>query len=79
MAHPEIRRAVTETRLKAIKLADSKKWKVLNKELILDKIAPARQLVVELKEESQKITRKLDFLEAILYRQYFRNAKHSKF
>ena len=79
MAHPEIRRAVTETRLKTIKLADSNKWKVLNKELILDKTVPARQLVVELKEESKKITRKLDFLEAVLYRQYFKNAKHSKF
>ena len=79
MAHPEIRRAVTETRLKAIKLADSNKWKVLNKELILDKTVPARQLVVELKEESLKITRKLDHLEGILYRQYFRNVKHSKF
>ena len=79
MAHSEIRRAVTETRLKAIKLADSKKWKVLNKELILDKIAPARQLVVELKEENLKITRKLSYLEAVLYREYFKNAKHSKF
>ena len=73
MAHPEIRRAVTETRLKAIKLADSNKWKVLNKELILDKTVPARHLIVELKEESLKITRKLDYLDAILYRHYFRN------
>mgnify|MGYP003140029743 CR=1 FL=1 len=79
MAHPEIRRAVTETRLKTIKLADSNKWKVLNKELILDKTVPARALIVELKEESLKITRKLDFIEAVLYRHYYRNAKHSKF
>jgi hypothetical protein len=79
MAHPEIRRAVTETRLKAIKLADSNISLVLNKELILDKTVPARQLVVELKEENLKITRKLDHLEGILYRQYFRNVKHSKF
>ena len=79
MAHPEIRRAVSETRLKAIKLADSNKWKILNKELILDKTVPARHLIVELKEESLKITRKLDHLEGILYRQYFRNVKHSKF
>ena len=73
MAHPEIRRAVTETRLKAIKLADSNKWKVLNKELILDKTVPARHLVVELKEENLKILRKLDHLEAILYRLYYQN------
>ena len=79
MAHPEIRRAVTEKSTRTIKLADSNKWKVLNKELILDKTVPARKLVVELKEESRKITRKLDFLEAVLYRQYFKNAKHSKF
>ena len=68
MAHSEIRRAVTETRLKAIKLADSNKWKILNKELILDKTVPARKLVVDLKEENKKIARKLDFLEAVLYR-----------
>ena len=73
MAYPEIRRAVSETRLKAIKLADSNKWKVLNKDLILDKTVPARQLVVELKEENLKITRKLDYLEAVLLRQYYRN------
>ncbi len=79
MAHPEIRRAVTETRLKAIKLADSNKWKILNKELILDKTAIARHLVVELKEESLKITRKLSHLEGILYREYFKNVKQSKF
>ena len=73
MAYPEIRRAVSEIRLKTIKLADSKKWKVLNKELILDKTVPARKLVVELKEESLKITRKLDYLEAVLLRKYYRN------
>ena len=77
MAHPEIRRAVSETRLKAIKLADSNKWKVLNKDLILDKTVPARQLVVELKEENIKITRKLDYLEAVLLRKYYRNLSKS--
>jgi len=77
MSNADIRRAVSETRLKTIKLADSNKWKILNKELILDKTVPARKLVVDLKEENKKIARKLDFLEAVLYRKYYRNAKHS--
>ena len=77
MSNADIRRAVSETRLKTIKLADSNKWKILNKELILDKTVPARKLVVDLKEENKKIARKLDFLEAVLYRKYYRNVKHS--
>ena len=79
MSNADIRRAVSETRLKTIKLADSNKWKVLNKELILDKTVPARKLVVDLKEENKKIARKLDFLEAVLYRKYYRNVKHSNY
>ena len=79
MSNADIRRAVSETRLKTIKLADSNKWKILNKELILDKTVPARRLVVDLKEENKKIARKLDYLEAILYRKYYRNVKHSNY
>ena len=79
MSNADIRRAVSETRLKTIKLADSDKWKILNKELILDKTVPARKLVVDLKEENKKIARKLDFLEAVLYRKYYRNVKHSNY
>ena len=79
MSNADIRRAVSETRLKTIKLADSNKWKILNKELILDKTVPARKLVVDLKEENKKIARKLDYLEAILYRKYYRNVKHSNY
>ena len=79
MSNADIRRAVSETRLKTIKLADSNKWKVLNKELILDRSVPARKLVVDLKEENKKIARKLDFLEAVLYRKYYRNVKHSNY
>ena len=79
MSNADIRRAVSETRLKTIKLADSNKWKILNKELILDRSLPARKLVVDLKEENQKIARKLDYLEAILYRKYYRNVKHSNY
>ena len=79
MSNADIRRAVSETRLKTIKLADSNKWKILNKELILDKTVPARKLVVDLKEENKKIARKLDFLEAVLYRKYYRNVKHSNY
>ena len=79
MSNADIRRAVSETRLKTIKLADSNKWKILNKELILDKTVPARRLVVDLKEENKKIARKLDFLEAVLYRKYYRNVKHSNY
>ena len=77
MSNADIRRAVSETRLKTIKLADSNKSKILNKELILGKTVPARQLVVDLIEENKKIARKLSFLEAILYRKYYRNVKHS--
>ena len=73
MAHSEIRKVVTDTRLKTLKLADSSKWKILNKFLILKKTNEARKLLVELKEENLKIQRKLDFLDAILYRLYYRN------
>ena len=73
MSNADIRRAVSETRLKTIKLADSNKWKILNKELILDKTVPARKLVVDLKEENIKISRKLDYRDAILYRLYYQN------
>ena len=77
MAHSEIRKVVTETRLKTLKLADSNKWKVLNKELILKKTVNARKLLVELKEENLKISRKLDYLDAVLYRLYYRNLSKS--
>jgi len=73
MAHSELRRAVSETKLRSRKLWESKKWQLLNKELVLDKTVPARQLVVELREENLKIQRKLDYLEAILYRLYYKN------
>ena len=73
MAHSELRRAVSETKLKTRKLWESNKWQILNKELVLDKTALARKLVVELKEENLRITRKLDYLDAILYRLYNRN------
>ena len=73
MAHTELRRAVSETKLKTRKLWESNKWQILNKELVLDKTALARKLVVELKEENLKITRKLDHLDAVLYRLYNRN------
>ena len=73
MAHSEIRKVVTDTRLKTLKLADSSKWKILNKNLILKKTNEARKLLVELKEENLKITRKLDYLDAILYRLYYQN------
>ena len=73
MAHSELRRAVSETKLKTRKLWESKKWQILNKELVLDKTVLARNLVIELKEENLKITRKLDHLDAILYRLYNRN------
>ena len=79
MSNADIRRAVSETRLKTIKLADSDKWKILNKELILGKTVPARQLVVDLIEENKKIARKLSFIDGILYRKYYGNVKHSNF
>ena len=79
MSNADIRRAVSETRLKTIKLADSDKWKILNKELILGKTVPARQLVVDLIEENKKIARKLSFIDGILYRKYYRNVKHSNY
>ena len=73
MAHSELRRAVSETKLKTRKLWESNKWQILNKELVLDKTALARKLVVELKEENLRITRQLDHLDAVLYRIYNRN------
>ena len=73
MAHSELRRAVSETKLKTRKLWESDKWQILNKELVLDKTVLARKLVTELKEENLKITRKLDYLDAILYRLYYQN------
>ena len=73
MAHSELRRAVSETKLKTRKLWESNKWQILNKELVLDKTVLARKLVTELKEENLKITRKLDYLDAILYRLYYQN------
>ena len=79
MSNADIRRAVSETWLKTIKLADSDKWKILNKELILGKTVPARQLVVDLIEENKKIARKLSFIDGILYRKYYANVKHSNF
>ena len=73
MAHSELRRAVSETKLKTRKLWESDKWQILNKELVLNKTVLARKLVTELKEENLKISRKLDYLDAILYRLYYQN------
>ena len=73
MAHSELRRAVSETKSKTRKLWESDKWQILNKELVLNKTVLARKLVTELKEENLKISRKLDYLDAILYRLYYQN------
>ena len=77
MDNNKLRTEVSRIKLKFHKLAESNNWKVLHKDLILNKTSHAREIVIALKEENLKITRKLDLLDGILYRQYFRNAKHS--
>ena len=57
MAHSELRRAVSETKLKTRKLWESNKWQILNKELVLDKTVLARKLVTELKEQFPSLER----------------------
>ena len=77
MNNNKLRTEVSRIKLKFLRLAESNKWKVLNKDLILNKTSQAREIVIALKEENLKITRKLDLLDGILYRLYYRNSTNS--
>ena len=77
MNNNKLRTEVSRIKLKFLRLAESNKWKVLNKDLILNKTSQAREIVIALKEENLKITRKLDYLDAVLYRLYYRNLSKS--
>ena len=60
-------------RLEVHRLANSRYWDQLTKELILKKTNKAIETVQNLKEQIKLIARKLDHLEALLYRNYYRN------
>ncbi len=77
MDNNKLRTEVSRIKLKFLKLAESNKWKVLNKDLILNKTSQAREIVIALKEENLRITRKLDLIDGILYRLYYRNSTNS--
>ena len=77
MDNSKLRTEVSRIKLKFLKFAESYQWKVLQKDLILNKTNQAREMVIALKEENLKITRKLDLLDGILYRLYYRNSTNS--
>ncbi len=60
-------------RLEVYRLGNSRYWDQLTKELILKKTNRALETVRHLQEQMKLITRKLDHLEGILYRNYYQN------
>ena len=65
-------------RLESYRLSSSKYWQQLNKELETRKTNRALGTVELLKAQSVLITQKLKHLEAILYKEYYRNLHQQK-